>query len=63
MVGDRPPQGGATTTGWVQSGELQRGWQVVTVAGWLARLRVEGRAGWSVGGHSWVQWGPNSGRA
>ena len=38
----------AATTYWVQGGGVQR---VVSGGSWLARL---GRAGWSVGRHSWV---------
>ena len=45
-------RGGATTTGWVQSGELQR--RVAGDGDWLTRLRGEGRGGWSVEEHSWV---------
>ena len=51
MVGGRSLQG-ATTTGWMQSGELQRG--VAGGGGWLTRLRGKGRGGWSVEEHSWV---------
>ena len=48
----RPPQPGrATTTGWVQIGELQRG--VAGGGDWLARLGEDGlgecREGWSLG--------------
>ena len=45
-------RGGANTTGWVQSGGVQRG--VASDGGWLARLRGKGREGWSVEGHIWV---------
>ena len=39
-------------TGWMQSGELQR--RAAGIADWLARLRGEGREGWSVEGHRWT---------
>ena len=47
-------QGGVKITGWMQSGELQRG--VVGDSDWLAiaRLRGKSREGWSVEEHCWV---------
>ena len=44
--------GGAKTTGWMQSCELQR--RAAGNADWLARLRGKGSGGWSVEGHSWA---------